>query len=194
MMNRSGKSETKMPSAIMDESNLCIGELGRRSGLARSTLLYYDTIGLLQPSGRAANNYRTYSSADLARLDRIMVYRDAGVPLSEIKALLDSLPAGTETNILKRRLSEMNDAIRKLRLQQELTLRLLRGQNCREPHPDRGAFLEVLTRIGMSDAQGEALHREFEAIAPDEHERFLRFIGLGDKEICLIRAQSASKP
>jgi len=35
-----------------------ITELARKHGLSRSTLLYYDRIGLLTPSGRSEAGYR----------------------------------------------------------------------------------------------------------------------------------------
>ncbi len=34
-----------------------IGQIGKRFGLPRSTLLYYDAIGLLSPSRRSDANY-----------------------------------------------------------------------------------------------------------------------------------------
>jgi len=44
-----------------------VGSLARSFGLSRSTLLYYDSIGLCKPSGRSAANYRTYTENDRAR-------------------------------------------------------------------------------------------------------------------------------
>ncbi|MFC1747364.1 MerR family DNA-binding transcriptional regulator [Pseudomonadota bacterium] len=36
-----------------------IGEVSKRFSISRSTLLYYDAIGLLSPSGRSNANYRS---------------------------------------------------------------------------------------------------------------------------------------
>ena len=47
-----------------------VGHLARSFGLSRSTLLYYDSIGLCKPSGRSAANYRTYTEKDRERLGR----------------------------------------------------------------------------------------------------------------------------
>ena len=47
------------------------------AGISRTVLLYYDTIGLLKPSGRTGAGYRIYSEADVQRLKQIMIYRDA---------------------------------------------------------------------------------------------------------------------
>jgi DNA-binding transcriptional MerR regulator len=67
-----------------------IGKLCKASGLSRSTLLYYDSLGLLSPTQRTASNYRCYSEEDMARLEQICIYREAGVPLGQMKELLDS--------------------------------------------------------------------------------------------------------
>ena len=69
---------------------LTIGQLCRRFGLSRSTLLYYDRIGLLHPTGRSASNYRLYSDADVQRMERIIVFRQAGIALAKIGRILDA--------------------------------------------------------------------------------------------------------
>ena len=47
-----------------------VGRLARAFGLSRSTLLYYDSIGLLRPTGRSPANYRLYTRAD-GRMDLV---------------------------------------------------------------------------------------------------------------------------
>ena len=51
---------------------LTISQLARRFGLSRSTLLYYDSIGLLSPSARSDANYRLYSRNDIERMERVI--------------------------------------------------------------------------------------------------------------------------
>jgi len=48
-----------------------VGVLARSVGLARSTLLYYDRIGLLPPSRRSATRYRLYGEDARSRLEAI---------------------------------------------------------------------------------------------------------------------------
>ena len=67
-----------------------IGQLSRCSGLSRSTLLYYDRKGLLNPTARTEANYRLYNDKDLTRLELILNYRETGISLEQIKQLLDS--------------------------------------------------------------------------------------------------------
>ena len=61
-----------------------IKQLCVKSGLSRSTLLYYDSLRLVQPSARSQANYRLYSDDDVKRLERVCLYKEAGVSLEEI--------------------------------------------------------------------------------------------------------------
>ena len=63
---------------------ITVGRLAKRFGLSRSTLLYYDSIGLLRPTGRSAKGYRLYSEDDAARLEKICLYRQTGLSLDEV--------------------------------------------------------------------------------------------------------------
>lgn len=58
--------------------------------LSVRTLHHYDDVGLLCPRERTDAGYRLYGPADLARLYRILTYRDLGLPLAQIVRVLDS--------------------------------------------------------------------------------------------------------
>src|SRR5215470_4676620 len=66
-----------------------IGEVARLAGITVRTLHHYDEVGLLRPSGRSRAGYRSYDAADIARLQRVLAYRELGFSLEEIGALLD---------------------------------------------------------------------------------------------------------
>jgi MerR family transcriptional regulator, thiopeptide resistance regulator len=66
-----------------------IGEVAELAGVTVRTLHHYDELGLLSPSNRSEAGYRLYSYADLARLQEILIWRQLGFPLSEIRGLLD---------------------------------------------------------------------------------------------------------
>lgn len=70
-----------------------VGEVADLTRVSVRTLHHYDEIGLLRPSERSEANYRLYTGADLARLHRILTYRDLGFPLAEIMRLLEADPA-----------------------------------------------------------------------------------------------------
>lgn len=52
------------------------------------TLHHYDRIGLLEASSRSAAGYRRYSDGDLERLQRILFYRELGLGLDQIRAVM----------------------------------------------------------------------------------------------------------
>lgn len=67
-----------------------IAAVAALTGLTVRTLHYYDSIELLVPSARTDAGYRVYSGDDLLRLHQIMVGREMGLPLEQIKTMLDA--------------------------------------------------------------------------------------------------------
>ncbi len=72
---------------------LTVGEVARRSGVAISTLHFYEAKGLISGE-RSAGNQRRYRREVLRRIAVIRVAQRAGIPLAEIRAALDALPEG----------------------------------------------------------------------------------------------------
>jgi DNA-binding transcriptional MerR regulator len=54
------------------------------------TLHHYDDIGLLKPAFIGNNGYRYYEARQLYRLQHILMYREFGLALDEIKTLVDA--------------------------------------------------------------------------------------------------------
>jgi MerR family redox-sensitive transcriptional activator SoxR len=78
----------------MDTSKLLTpGELSARSGVAVSALHYYEREGLIE-SRRTSGNQRRYARHVLRRVAFIRTSQRVGLPLAEIRAALDTLPAG----------------------------------------------------------------------------------------------------
>jgi MerR family redox-sensitive transcriptional activator SoxR len=74
----------------MDEE-LTIGEVARRSGVATSTLRFYEERGLIR-SERTAGNQRRFARSVLRRIAVIRVAQSVGLTLESIKAQLGALP------------------------------------------------------------------------------------------------------
>jgi DNA-binding transcriptional MerR regulator len=66
---------------------LSIGEVARRSGVAATTLRYYEDSGLLRPPNRVAGR-RRYDQSVVTRLEIIALCKAAGFSLDEIRVLL----------------------------------------------------------------------------------------------------------
>lgn len=76
---------------------LSVGELAARAGVSVSTLHFYERKGLIA-SSRTGGNQRRYGRDMLRRVAVIRVAQRAGVPLAEIAAALDALPARRTPN------------------------------------------------------------------------------------------------
>ena len=72
---------------------ITISEVSKRSGVAASSLRYYETLGLIN-SERTEGNQRRYPRAILRRVAVIQVAQGLGLSLTEIAAALAALPAG----------------------------------------------------------------------------------------------------
>lgn len=76
---------------------LTVGEVAERSGVAVSTLHFYESKGLIK-SWRTAGNQRRYARDVLRRVGIIKVAQRTGIPLAEIREALDTLPNGRTPN------------------------------------------------------------------------------------------------
>lgn len=65
-----------------------VKQLAALSGITVRTLHHYDEIGLLKPAYHGENGYRYYEREQLLRLQDILFYRELGVPLQDIPAML----------------------------------------------------------------------------------------------------------
>ncbi len=168
-----------------------IGEISKRFGLSRSTLLYYDSIGLLSPSGRSGANYRLYSEQDVTRMEKICLYREAGLPLEKIGCLLDDQENSTK-RILESQLKAINRQIAALRNQQQVILRLLGSEEAltHSRAMTKERWINLLAATGLSEEDMNRWHAEFEKLFPEAHQDFLESLGINRDEITLIRQYS----
>ncbi len=165
-----------------------ISALARRFGLARSTLLHYDKLGLLLPAGRSRADYRYYGEAEVVRLGWICTYRRAGLSLEAIARVLGA-PDTAAKQALEQRLEEVDLELARLRDQQRVIADLLQRPELLERRGvlDKATWVELLRASGMSEEAMDRWHGEFERSDPERHQRFLEALGLGAAEIQRIR-------
>jgi DNA-binding transcriptional MerR regulator len=170
---------------------LTVTRLAAQCGLSRSAVLYYESIGLLKPARRSAGNYRVYGERDAERLRSIRRWRDSGLTLSDIRALLDE-PRGDATDVLKRRLEALGEEIGKLLRQQWAIAALLQksGQFRRTRMVTKEKLVSIMRAAGLTESDMHRFHAEFERSAPEEHQEFLEFLHIPDEEAREIRAWS----
>lgn len=166
-----------------------IKELCEKSKLSRSTILYYHSIGLLVPIERSGANYRLYSEESLNKLHKICIFKDAGVPLTEIAKILNK-DGSIEREILEKTLGMLNYEARKIKAKQENVIKLLEGgTNIMESIKglNRDLIVESLSAIGVNDEGMDKLHAVLEKKSPEAHRAFLELLGLTTEEIEYIR-------
>ena len=66
-----------------------IGEVAQIVGISARSIRHYHRLGVLNEPARTTGGYRDYTVADLARIARIAFLSDSGVPLKEIRSLLE---------------------------------------------------------------------------------------------------------
>lgn len=161
-----------------------IGSLTKQFKLSRSTLLYYDKIGLLNPSGRTDSNYRFYSNEDVEKLRTIIRHRDAGIPLEDI-AKLFGVEKNNITDILKERLKNIQNEIKILKKQESMILAVLieKVKTGDLEIFDRISWTELLVSLGFSHEDMMKWHRDFDRDSSEEHDAFLHAIGMSEEEI-----------
>ncbi len=79
-----------------------IGELAAESGVAATTIRYYESVGLLPRPARSAGGYRAYGQADLNRLLLIKRLRLLGVGLAQLRGIVDFASAHACTPVRER--------------------------------------------------------------------------------------------
>jgi len=82
---------------------LTVGRAAALVGVSVKTLHHWDAIGLVRPSGRTWAGYRVYSGDDIARVHRVLVYRELGLPLAEIGRILDDPDADARHHLRQQR-------------------------------------------------------------------------------------------
>jgi MerR family redox-sensitive transcriptional activator SoxR len=90
-MPSSIKPSESLPKSPYVHTELSVGEVAKRAGVAISTLHFYESKGLIK-SWRTASNQRRYPRGVLRRVALIKVAQRTGIPLAEIYDALQSLP------------------------------------------------------------------------------------------------------
>lgn len=97
---------------------LRIGRVAKLFGIHEETLRYYEKEGFLSPEKNPENGYRQYSMADILLLADLLFYRDIGIPIADIRRILDGMPPDAVTSLIGEKRQDIRCQIR--RLQQSL--------------------------------------------------------------------------
>lgn len=108
-----------------------IGEVSSRTGVPASTIRFYERTGVL-PSPPRVNGRRRYDAGILIALRVVVLAKQAGFTLDEVKTLLhgfsdDTPPPERWESLARHKLAELEDQIERLSSMQAL---LQEGLDC----------------------------------------------------------------
>lgn len=76
---------------------LTVGQVAETLGLTVRTLHHWDEVDLAAPSHRSHSGYRLYNDGDLQKLKRILIYRELGLELEQIRKILQQSTVDVHT-------------------------------------------------------------------------------------------------
>ena len=168
---------------------LTVTQLARQYGISRATLLYYEREGLLLPASRSDNGYRWYSDKEIKRLGNIVSYRSYGIPVANIKDLLDRKGKISQAEIMRQHFNKLEHEINTLRRQQKAIVALLQEpMSGKAKSFTKDQWVEIMKSSGFDEDVMTTWHRTFEEMEPEEHLKFLKSLGIDAKEIKVIRS------
>lgn len=96
---------------------LTTGELARIAHVTKNTLFHYDKIGLFSPEIVWENDYRYYSVHQIEVLNAIVMLRELGTPLKEIRTFLNGRNPQKLLELLEREEKQIQEQIVRLKNQ-----------------------------------------------------------------------------
>lgn len=155
-----------------------ISELARRCGLARSTLLYYEKLGVIE-GVRAANGYRHYDEADLQRLQMVQALQAGGLSL---KQCLACLAGEMDQATLRARVQELDGELARMQRARDLLADLagmsresgeeFKAWQRRLQREAPQAFFDWVMKQGFSEQ--DRYHLQWLSKDMKDHERYIR--------------------
>ncbi len=170
---------------------LSVTQLAKRVGVSRTTVLYYERVGLLEPASRSENGYRQYGDKEVERLEAIRAYRSFGLPVTQLTDLLEREDEAVQEHILRDQFTVLEKEIQKLRQQQDSIMKLLKKPGLlQETSMTKERWTEIMRTAGLSDQDMENWHKRFEKLEPGGHQEFLESLNIDAAEIEKIRTWS----
>lgn len=149
-----------------------ITEVSQKIGVARSTLLYYERLGIISPRRLAKNSYRRYSEQDVTHLIVLRQLQQAGFSLEECQQVLNG---NIDSTLIEQHLVRIKQELQQMKVTQQLLQSLYKHQTGKQM--DHSA----------SKQQLQQWHHDFEQLSADAHVQWLRQMGFSEKEIFHIR-------
>lgn len=91
------------------------GEFAKLCGISKQTLLYYDKEDIIKPKFKdPQNGYRYYTADQLEQVDSILILKEIGIPLSEIREHMKNRSLSNCLELFTSQEKALEEKIRKL--------------------------------------------------------------------------------
>jgi len=129
-----------------EQLNYYIGEIAKNLGISQRTIRYYEELGFIMPS-RSEGKFRVYDDTQVNRLKIVLLLKELGMSLDDIKNLINICQQGSPHDISPRlhaallaRKNELEAKVEKLRagikqLEDSISA-IKRCEKCKQPVDD----------------------------------------------------------
>lgn len=139
-----------------------VNEVAQIAGVSVRALHHWDAVGLLVPKARSEGGYRLYDDEDLGRLQQIVIGRELGMPLEDIRRLLDD-PSFDRKEALRAQRAELErrveDATRMIRAIDRALEETMNPKEMFDGFDPNAHEDEARERWGHTDAWAESKRR-----------------------------------
>lgn len=160
-----------------------VDKLAKLAGISTRTLRYYDEIRLLTPVRSEFNRYRIYSDTQVDALQEILLFRELGMCLVQIRAMLQD-PSHDRGKVLHTHLDELQkraDQISRLMDNVRKTIQTMEGEATMTDNEKFEGFKQTLveknekkygaeTRKKYGDAKVDASNQKVKGMTPEQYE------------------------
>jgi DNA-binding transcriptional MerR regulator len=151
-----------------------VGALARLTGLTVRTLHHYEAIGLLGAPARTESGHRLYDEAAVQRLYRVCALRSLGVPLDEIRSLIDD--GASIASVLEQHLARVEQRVDELTRLRDRLRRLCRQ---RDAQVNAAELLDTIEAISLLERHVDTRRRH--GSERPEHDIEPQWRALGDE-------------
>ena len=94
-----------------------VGEIAKLNNISKQTLIYYDKEGVFKPKYTdPTNGYRYYTGDQLELLDSILILKEMGLSLKEIKLFMENRNSQNAIELMKNQQAKICNKIKHLKL------------------------------------------------------------------------------
>lgn len=119
-------------------------EVSKMVGVSKRTLQYYDDEGLIKVE-RSKDNHRLYDEDALEKIWQILVYKEMGFALREIKDLL-ILPERQKISILEKRMEMIENQIAEMNGKKAF-ISFIRGNGMPKVDMEGKTYVECVAKL-----------------------------------------------